>query len=393
MINKQKTMNASFLSCFVTLLKTVIGSGALSFPYLFKTYGILTTCILTFISGSFAIVGLILYINCAKEIGREATLSELAQVAMPYTKLLVDFSVFLKCFGVSLSYLIITRQLISPVFKILTGILNISSSILLLIFIIIIGPICYFDKLNKLKYTSLCGILSVIFVIIASIYRYKHTIIPQSIIIKYTTPINKTYLNNIGKFVFSFTCHQNIFTIHSEMSNNSFRNMKRLIYSVTITALSLYLTFGYYNYLLYGQNVKDNIIMNFPNDSLGIIVRSLYIIVMGVSYPLQVNPCRIYLIKMLNINEKKYPSIRFIATTLIIMLTFCIAISNMDLGLVYSIIGATASTFMCLIFPALFYFNMDIDRSILLDVLGYLSFLFGVLVFVSTIYGMIYFKH
>lgn len=385
-------MNASFLSCFVTLLKTVIGSGALSFPFLFKTYGILTTCLLTFISGSFAVVGLILYINCAKEIGREATLSELAQVAMPYTKLLVDFSVFLKCFGVSLSYLIITKQLILPVFSILTG-ANIRASLLLSIFVLLIGPICYFEKLNKLKYTSLCGILSIFVVIIASIYRYKHTIISSTIIINYTTPISKSYLNNIGKFVFSFTCHQNIFAIHSEMSDNSFRNMKKLIYSVTITALSLYLTFGYYNYMLYGQNVKDNIILNFPNDVLGTIVRSLYIVVMGVSYPLQVNPCRTYLIKMLNIDEKKYPSVRFVATTLIIVLTFFIAISNMDLGFVYSIIGATASTFMCLIFPALFYFNMDVDRCVVLDILGYLSFLFGVVVFVSTIYGVIYSKH
>lgn len=387
-------MNATFPSCFITLLKTSIGSGALSFPYLFMTYGILTTIILTIVSGGFAVVGLILYVNCAKEVGRDATLSELAKISMPYTRILVDFSVFLKCFGVSLSYLIIAKQLLPPIINTISG-YTFNPGLVLIFFLIFVGPFCYFDRLDKLKYTSFCGVLSIIFVIIATIYRYKHTHVPDNILVYYTTPINRSYLNGFGKFVFSFTCHQNIFAVHSEIGNNSITNMRRLIFSVALTALTLYLAFGYYNYLLYGQNIKDNIIMNFPNDILATIVRGLYIIVMGVSYPLQVNPCRTYLIKLTNIEIKKeyHKIIKVFSTTLIILLTYLIAISGMNLGLVYSIIGATASTFMCLIFPALFYFNMDIERSIVLDILGYLSFLFGVFVFSTTIISVVYYKN
>ncbi|WUR04370.1 amino acid transporter [Vairimorpha necatrix] len=387
-------MGSTFKSCYITLLKTSIGSGALSFPYLFSTYGIISTFFLTIISGGFAVVGLILYVKCAKEIGRDATLSELAQVSMPYTRILVDFSVFLKCFGVSLSYLIISKQLIPPIINTLFQ-YNINPSVVLIIFLVLVGPFCYYKKIDKLKYTSLCGVICILFVLLGTFYRYKHTIVPDNIKIYYSTPFSRTYLGGFGKFVFSFTCHQNIFSIHSEISNNSFNNMKKLIFAVSLTALSLYLSFGYYNYLLYGQFVKDNIIMNFPNDILATIVRSLYVIVMGVSYPLQVTPCRIYLIKMLNLDFKKDSEdlIIVFVTSLVILLTYLLAISGMNLGIVYSIIGATASTFMCLIFPALFYFNMDIERSVVVDVLGYLSFLFGVFVFSTTIYSVVYFKN
>lgn len=385
-------MNATFKSCFITLLKTCIGSGALSFPYLFATYGIFTASILAIISGGFAVVGLILYINCAKEIGRNATLSEISKISMPYTKILVDFSVFLKCFGVSLSYLIISKQLIPPIIHTLFH-YTIKPSYVLIVFLLLVGPFCYFDKLDKLKYTSLCGVISIIFVILATIYRYKYTDIPNNIIIYYIAPLSKSYLGGFGKFVFSFTCHQNIFAIYSEISNNSLPNMRKLIYLVALTALSLYLSFGYYNYLIYGQFVKDNIILNFPNDVLATIVRGLYVIVMGVSYPLQVNPCRVYLIKMTNIQFKNEVRVAFLSTTLIILLTYFIAVSGMNLGLVYSIIGATASTLMCLIFPVLFYFNMDLERNIFLDILGYLSFLFGIFVFSTTIYSVVYFKN
>lgn len=391
----KQNMRATFPSCYVTLLKTAIGSGALSFPYLFKTYGIIPSIILTIISGVFAVVGLVLYVICAHENGRNTTLSELASISMPYTKLLVDFSVFLKCFGVSLSYLIITRQLLPEVIETVFGPTYVNNpKTLLVVFLAFIGPFCYFQKLDKLKYTSFCGVVAIVFVVIATFYRYSKTEIPKTIVSLYFTVPSFNYLGGFGKFVFSFTCHQNIFAIHSEMEDNSVSKMKKLIYSVSFSALILYISFGLVNYLLYGQLVKDNVIQNYPKDVLATIVRFLYVIVMGVSYPLQVNPCRTYLLKMINLKIKEGDRrvLSFVVTSLIILLTYSIAISGMDLGLVYTIIGATASTFMCLIFPSLFYFNMDIERSLTLVILSYLSFLFGVFVFTSTIYSVVYKK-
>lgn len=380
-------MSASFSSCYITLLKTSIGSGVLSFPFLFKTYGIATATILTILSGTFAVIGLVLYVLCAHEIGRSATLSELALVSMPYTKIMVDFSVFLKCFGVALSYLIIARELLPPFIQTIFGRTHsVNPNILLVIFLAFVGPFCYFQKLDKLKYTSFCGVLAIFFVIMATIYRYYYTSKFNTPVVYFITPVSTDYLGGFGKFVFSFTCHQNIFAVHSEMANNSVKRMNKLILAVASSALVMYITFGLFNYLLYGVSSNTNIIRNYPNDVLASIVRGLYIVVMGVSYPLQVNPCRTYFIKMISYDKQRGKNVvNIFVTTLIIVLTYCIAMSGMNLGIVYTIIGATASTFICLIFPSVFYFNMDINRSILLDILSYFSFLFGVFVFLATI--------
>nr|XP_033333957.1 LOW QUALITY PROTEIN: vacuolar amino acid transporter 5-like [Megalopta genalis] len=378
---------ASFSSCYITLLKTSIGSGVLSFLFLFKTYGIATATISTVVSGTFAVIGLVLYVLCAHEIGRSATLSELALVRMPYTKIMVDFSVFLKCFGVALSYLIIARKLLPPYIETVFGRAHIvNPNILLVLFLAFVGPFCYFQKLDKLKYISFCGILAIFFVIIATIYRYYYISIIYTCSVYFITPISTDYLGGFGKFVFSFTCHQNIFAVHSEMANNSVKRTNRLILAVATSALVMYITFGLFNYLLYGVAANTNIIRNYPNDVLASIVRGLYIVVVGVSYSLQVNPCRAYFVKMISYDKQRGKAVvNICVTTLIIVLTYCIAVSGMNLGIVYTIVGATASTFIRLIFPSLFYFNMDINRSVMLDILSYLSFLLGVFVFLAAI--------
>ncbi|ADM12281.1 transmembrane amino acid transporter protein [Encephalitozoon intestinalis ATCC 50506] len=383
-------MATTLASGYVTLLKTSIGSGILSFPYLFKTYGILTGIALTMVSGFFSVLGLILYAICSQELGRTATLSRLATESMPYTRIIVDLSVFLKCFGVALSYLIITRQLLPVLIETIFGASILSDpNVSLLAFISCIGPFAYFNRLDKLKYTSLCGVIAIVVVVIASLYRYEYTPVSATNSIEYFAPLSYAWAGGFGKFVFSFTCHQNIFAIHSEMEDNSFPRMKRLIYMVASSAAIIYISFGILNYLLYGKAVKDNVLENYPNDVLASVVRGLYIVVMGVSYPLQVNPCRSHLINIIAFSQRSEKLLRFAVTTGIIISTCLLAVSGMSLGIIYSVIGATASTFMCLIFPALFYFNMNITKPKGLIFLSYTAFLFGIFVFSASLFSII----
>ncbi|AFN83673.1 transmembrane amino acid transporter protein [Encephalitozoon romaleae SJ-2008] len=384
-------MATTLASGYITLLKTSIGSGILSFPYLFKTYGILIGIALTMLSGFFSVLGLILYAICSQELGRTATLSRLATESMPYTRIIVDFSVFLKCFGVALSYLIITRQLLPVLIETIFGVSILSDpNISLLAFISCIGPFAYFNKLDRLKYTSLCGVVAIVVVVIAALYRYEYTPASTPSRAEYFVPFSYAWMGGFGKFVFSFTCHQNIFAIHSEMEDNSFPRMKRLIYMVATSAAVIYISFGILNYLLYGDRVKDNVLENYPNDVLASVVRGLYVVVMGVSYPLQVNPCRNHLINIISFTqESRKKPLRFIVTTGIIILTCLLAISGMGLGIIYSVIGSTASTFMCLIFPALFYFNMNITKPKGLVIMSYIAFLFGVFVFTTSLFNII----
>lgn len=381
----------TFAGAYVNLLKTSIGSGVLSFPYLFKTYGIVTTVLFTVLSGFFATTGLVLLTVCSQTLGRSADLSKLASQAFPYARIFVDFAVFAKCFGVSLSYVIISKQLLPSVIETSLQRKSFFSSppICLSIFLAFVGPFAYFTKLDRLKYTSFIGVFSILLVIMAAMFRYVEKDGPDADIL-YFTPISLGWLTGLGKFIFSFTCHQNIFAVNAELEDNSVRRMKKLILTVSLSSFSLYMSFGLTNYLLYGNAVMDNVLSNYPQDFLATIVRGLYVIVMGVSYPLQLAPARCYFMNMVGISTrtKKYRMIHFFITTVLIFLTYLIAVSGAELGIVYSIVGATASCFMCLILPALFYFNLDIERSLWLTIMGYFAFLFGIIVFATTVFAL-----
>jgi amino acid permease len=384
-------MKTTLASGYITLLKTSIGSGILSFPCLFKTYGLVVGILLSIVSAGLSVLGLFLYAIGCNEIGRGTSLSVLADRSVPYTRFLVDCSVFLKCFGVAVSYLIITKQLLPVLLTTLFGPSWLfGPNFILFVFLCVIGPFTFFNKLDRLKYTSLCGISAIVVVTAAALYRYEYTARMHSTNVAYFVPVSHEWLGGFGKFVFAYTCHQNIFIIHSEMEDNSLPRMRRLIFMVAISAIVIYLTFGTANYMLYGDSVKDDVLENYPNDVLASIVRGLYVIVMGVSYPLQVNPCRRYLINMLNI-PSKYQGAKLSATvtSIILIATFSLAVSGMGLGIIYSLIGATASTFIALIFPALIYLNLEIERSIPLILLSYLAFLYGVFVFSTSIFSII----
>lgn len=386
----------TFAGAYVNLLKTSIGSGVLSFPYLFKTYGILCAVGLTLITGIFATTGLVLLTICSQGIGRTADLSKLAAHCFPYTKIFVDLAVFLKCFGVSLSYVIITRQLLPSIFGATfaapsSAAFFASPPIALLVFLGLIGPFSYLSRLDRLKYTSFIGVFSIVLVILAAGARYATTD-TSAVKIFVFAPITADWLVGLGKFIFSFTCHQNIFAVNAEIEDNSLPRMKKLIIAVSSSSFVLYMSFGMLNYMLYGSSVSDNVLKSYPTDSLALVVRSLYVVVMAVSYPLQMAPARAYLLNMMGITNttKKYRIIHFVVTTFLIITTYVIAVSGVRLGLVYSIVGATASCFMCLILPSLFYFNLDVERTLYLTLAAYFSFLLGVFIFTSTIFALIY---
>merc|ERR1712080_758396 len=121
----------------------------------------------------------------------------------------------------------------------------------------------------------------------------------------YAKTISLKWLRGLGTFIFSFACHQNLISVQNEMSDNRIGNMKKLIVSVVTISFVLYSVFGLINYLMYGHYLADNVLKNYPDDKLTDISLVLYILVMGFSYPLQINPCRIYLYNLFGLKSKK----------------------------------------------------------------------------------------
>lgn len=79
-------------------------------------------------------------------------------------------------------------------------------------------------------------------------------------------------LKNLSIFVFSFTCHQNVFTIVNELKKPTQQRVDTVFVFSIGCALLLYLVVSIEGYATYGNYVKGNILLNYPQTGLVTLV-------------------------------------------------------------------------------------------------------------------------
>lgn len=108
----------------------------------------------------------------------------------------------------------------------------------------------------------------------------------------------KSTLASFPIFVFAYTCHQNMFAIINELKPNDVdgsqtRQSNLIIRNAITTACGSYLIVGIIGYLSFGRSVNGNIITMYPKDSISSLIGRLCIVIMvSLSFPLQCHPCR-----------------------------------------------------------------------------------------------------
>jgi amino acid permease len=75
-------------------------------------------------------------------------------------------------------------------------------------------------------------------------------------------------MKNLAIFVFSFTCHQNVFSIVNELERPTQRRVDSVIALAIGSAFVLYMIVAIEGYKTYGSNVKGDILLNYPQNGL-----------------------------------------------------------------------------------------------------------------------------
>ncbi|SJX62615.1 uncharacterized protein SRS1_10811 [Sporisorium reilianum f. sp. reilianum] len=305
--------NASLVSSISNLTNTIIGTGMLATPGAFKYTGLLLGPALILFCGFTAALGLYLLTRCAARVGgRKNSFFTIASQALPAGAWYFDLAIALKCYGVSISYLIICGQLMPQVIisffrafhrdihQIPTIFLDRSFWILALIILLI--PLCFLRRLDSLRHTSYLSLLAVFYLVIIVLhYSFssdaKASLPPQGDV----ELVNVSWhtISIFPVFVFAFTCAQNMLPVYNELFHNSETRVNTAIASSIGTGGTVYLIVGVLGYLSFGGNVGDNIIAMYPSTSLFVCFGRVSIIVLTIfSYPLQVHPCRASLDKV-----------------------------------------------------------------------------------------------
>ncbi|KAI7568819.1 putative amino acid transporter [Hortaea werneckii] len=407
--------SASWLSSVINLLNTIVGAGVLAMPHAMANMGITLGIFVICWAGLTSGFGLYLQTRCARYLDRgRSSFFALSQITYPNAAVVFDGAIAIKCFGVGVSYLIIIGDLMPGVMRGFVADSGDAAAYLferrfwVTAFMLVVIPLSFLRRLDSLKYTSVLALTAIAYLIVLVVYHYAagDTLAEKGEvnIIKWQGIIPT--LANFPVIVFAYTCHQNMFSILNEIKNPTHVRTTSVIVASIGTAASVYVLVAITGYLSYGNNVIGNIVAQYAPSVAATIARLAIVIMVGLSYPLQVHPCRASLdavsrwrpqssrassdrtpndtspsrASLLRGNSanpnKLSPSasnrprsdemseLRFAClTTLIIILSYLVAMTVSSLDKVLAYVGSTGSTSISFILPGLFYYKISAPDS------------------------------
>ncbi|CAG8453781.1 6244_t:CDS:2, partial [Scutellospora calospora] len=372
--------SASRISCAVNLANTILGTGMLAMPAAIASVGLIMGSMLIFYAAFTSGLGLYFLSRAAAQTkGRNSSFFAVSQLTYPKAALFFDIAIAIKCFGVSISYLIIIGDLMPQVVIAILGSGYIDSNSLFLdrrfwitAFMIVIIPLAFLKKLDSLRYTSFIALISVVYLVFIVIYYYVGPDFkaPPKDKIHYINFSGK-FLTHLPIFVFSFTCHQNVFSIYNELRDNNQSRINTVINGSIGTSSIIYQIIGILGYLSFGDDVLPNIIAMYNASTIVTIGRAAIVILVVFSYPLQAHPARFCLEKsffflqsLSSKSPRPYSEARYIFLTVAILFSsYIISILVSKLDLVLSFVGSTGSTAVSFILPGIFYYKLHEDSS------------------------------
>ena len=181
-----------------------------------------------------------------------------------------------------------------------------------------------------------------------------------------------------------------MFSILNEISDNSHFKTTSVVAASIGTAASTYILVAITGYLSFGNAIGGNIVSMYLPSFSSTIARAAIVVLIVFSYPLQAHPCRASVDSVLKwrLNSKSSTSstatspqrnplipraskppeemsdIRFAAiTTVILVLSYIVAMTVSSLEAVLAYVGSTGSTSISFILPGLFYYKVSSPDS------------------------------
>jgi len=382
-------MGTPMIGGVFVLANTILGAGMLGLPFAFASCGFLVGPLMLLAFAVCSSTALILLSECADRVGRPATFNSVAEKAIPGVGVIFDTAIAIKCFGVATSYLIVIGDSVPKAIAYFgaTGIL-LERKLWTLAALSIAAPLAYAQKITALRYVSYVALTCVLGItVVIVLFALEPTpafdpcaghgdvadaFVEEEVaggpcrgpVVLVTPPMS--ILRALPLFVFSYTCHQNIFSITNELANPTpSRNASVAAIAVTI-ALCVYMVLGTSGYATFGSLVAKDILTSYPTSSLVVSIARLSIsLVVTSCYPLQAHPSRACVTTILKACGSTMDAgvTHVLITTVFILTTASIALAISDLGLVLSVVGATGSTIISYVLPGASYFLLFPERK------------------------------
>jgi len=369
-----------------TLINSTLGVGALAVPFAIASSGwllgnVVMICIALLTRYS---VSLLIQASDAAGVHSAKTYESLGHYTMgAFGTRLAEFTFIICGFGTLVSYFIFITDLFAAVF-------GISASekwiITVLCTFLVIMPLSLSRRLGKLRITSILALVSVSFVVlfVFSVYLITKTLSTTNAlpVLVPAVRFESSSVYTVTLLISAFACHNTALPVYEELRDRSLPRMNRAVVGAIALAFILYETVGICGFLTFGQDTKDNILINFSPEFMASHPPSLRFplaigrICMGLALlltaPIALWPFRSCLLSVYLrvVNGKQTPSshatqFQYFGMTILseVAILFC-AIVVPSVKIPLSIVGSVSGSLIIFILPSL-YFLLQQPRSFL----------------------------
>jgi len=369
----------SLKSSMINISASTLGAGALALPHAFDLSGVLVGLVMMIFLFFLSTYSIDLLVRAIEMSG----LSTYEELSMQYcgrkAAIFIEFNMIFLCFGTSVAYAIVIGSTSHSVIELIgvdcasahgfNAFLCTEGVPLSIITMFLLLPLSLIDQLNELRFTSLLGVLCILYLIVVVVYIFFG--------VAFTTGVPETiaWLPNKGPLgiikmlslaVFSYCCQANVPTIYVELKDRSFRRMTKVARGSMSMCFVIYILMGLHGYLAFGSATKGNILDNLTErveeghvDILVAVAFIAMIFAVIMAYPFNMFPVR-YSIETIVLYhrpdlEREVKTVRLVVTVCCVFLTLLCAILIPNIAQVFGLIGAFSGSVICYIAPALFY--------------------------------------
>ena len=377
------------------IANTIMGAGILSIPIIMRYLGLILGIIFIIFLAFCTIYSVFILIKCHEITGKNG-FSMLGKITMgKFGSILIKVIIIINNLGFCIAYFRIFGEVVQTIIQ---GWVspesfwanNWHNFIYIIICSFIMFSFIFIKNLSALKKVAYMGVSVVLIfslgLTLLFIHKGIHHYLDSNIswiFLKPNCSFSEAF-HVIPSVFLAFLFQFNVFPIYLSLKEKNLETMMKATKIGVGYSLFIFLIVGIVGFLLYGLNMNDTLLNNFSDDMtkfrdisgfikfLIIIISVSFVTTCLTSFPILYLSLRenfvnslIFCMKNMNIKEKKDNNKNFInekglliITVALYILIIVMAIVLPKLKTIFSIVGATAGTFIAFILPNLFYIRI-----------------------------------
>ncbi|KAH1211806.1 Amino acid transporter AVT6C [Glycine max] len=371
--------NGSISGAVFNITTTMIGAGIMSIPATMKVLGIvpgLVVIVLVALITDVTVEFMLRYTSSGKS---STYAGMMAESFGSIGSLAVKICVIITNLGVLIIYFIILGDVLCGnesngithlgILQEWFGINWLTSRAFALLFValFIMLPLVMLRRVDSLRYSSAISILlALVFVVICSSMAVSALLSGKSqtprIVPDFSQVTVLDLFTTIPVFVTGFGFHVNVHPIRAELIKVEHMGLAARI--SLIICVAIYFAIGFFGYLLFGDSIMPDVLVNFDQNShtstgrlLNAIVRLSYALHLALVFPIMNYSLRANIDELIFSNKNKPPlasdTPRFVSLTLTLLaLTYLVAVAIPNIWYFFQFLGSTTIVSTSFIFPA-----------------------------------------